>query len=520
MVLSVVRSINTMKMIESLTCQKVLDFLSIKYKNDAIESMVHCIAEIFGFQSTFFLPMTPDNRYLSYITLDSRTSTLNEVLFTLDNFKHPFSQVVYEKETREIEAQDLRVWQNQSQKFDQLIAVENLGNGLIIIPVFHKNESVQGCLVISLIDYRKGDLKIDLFNFFLKLAALHLKNIEDFRLKEDEGFYLTRSIARSERTYVDYLKKLELQESIIAHTPEMELIVSKMAQITNSNVSVLFSGSVGTGKTYLAKMLNLYSLRKEKSFIVVDCEELKDALFEEFFFSSKGVLAQSQNGTLLLENISYLPEELQVKLTSVFLNGFYFEFESDKRQEYYARIISTTKEHHLDLLKRRFLRPEFYAQISQIIFSLPDLKERKSDFKFFVDKFISQFNTQNTLNKKIIGYSDEFLRKIISFDWDGNLHELKTYLGKKINESSDGVLKARLGVYGNSPRSRRKMLIERFVQELLEDSPLILHETLINIETSILKKELELNEGKRQLVAKNLNLPLRTLAYKCQKYGL
>lgn len=89
-----------MKTIESLTYQKILALLGIKYRNDAIEFMVHCIAEIFDFQSTFFLPITSDNRYLSYVAQD-RSEFFNEIVFALGNFKHPFSQVVYEKEVQD-----------------------------------------------------------------------------------------------------------------------------------------------------------------------------------------------------------------------------------------------------------------------------------------------------------------------------------------------------------------------------------------------------------------------------------
>lgn len=517
--LSRVKLVNTMKTIESLTYQKILAFLSIKHKNDAIESMVHCIAEVFGFQSTFFLPISSDNRYLSYVTLDHGSTSFNEIMFALDNFKHPFSQVVYERKAKEIEVQDLWGWQSQSQQFKQIITAENLDNGLIIMPLFHEDEYVQGCIVMSLIDYRKSDFNKELFKFYLDIVVQHLKNIEDFRLKEDEGFYLTRSIARSEKTYLDYIKKLELLESIIAHTPEMESLVSKMAQIVNSNVSVLFSGSTGTGKTYLAQKLNEHSSRKKEAFIIIDCEAMPE-LCEKDFFKPTGFLAQSRNGTLLLENISFLPEELQASLASVFLNGYYLEFESNIRYEYRGRVIATTKEYYSDLLKRRFLRPDFFAQISQIIFLLPDLKERKSDFRFFIDKYITQFNAKTPSYKKIIGYNDQFLKEVLSFDWEDNLHGLETYLETKFNQSRDGILKACERVHGKRSKSKSNILIENFIQELLEDKSLTLNGTLTQIESAILKKKLEQNEGKRQLVADKLNLPLRTLAYKCQKYGL
>lgn len=100
------------------------------------------------------------------------------------------------------------------------------------------------------------------------------------------------------------------------------------------------------------------------------------------------------------------------------------------------------------------------------------------------------------------------------------MHELQTYLETKFNQSDDGILKTCEYIYGNDPQFKREILIESFVQELLEDEQLILKDTLTQIESSILKKKLEQNEGKRQLVAGKLKLPLRTLAYKCQKYGL
>ncbi len=506
-----------MKTIESLTYQKILALLGIKYRNDAIEFMVHCIAEIFDFQSTFFLPITSDNRYLSYVAQD-RSEFFNEIVFALGNFKHPFSQVVYEKEVQEIEAQDLWGWQYQSEKFNQLITIENLENGLVIIPLYCGDEDLHGCLVISLIDYRKQPFNEEPFQYFLKIAAQHLKNIEDLRFKEDEEIYLTRSIAKSERTYLDYLKKLQLQESIVAYTPVMKSIVSKMAQIIDSNVSVLFSGATGTGKTYLAQILKSHSQRSRRAFIIVDCEE-NQTLAEEDFFGKGGFLARSKNGTLLLENITFLSKKLQQKLVSVFLKGSYLEIETGRRYKYNARVLSTTKESPSDLIKRKLLRPDFFTQVSQIIFSLPDLKERKSDFKSFVDLFISQFNARKEKGKNVIGYNNQFLKEILHLDWAENLHTFQTYMEERISDATDGVLRGHVGL-GQSEIIQRKLLIENFVKDILDNKYFLLNEVLTEVERLVLKRELENNGGKRQLVADKLNLPLRTLAYKCQKHGL
>lgn len=499
--------------------EKILDFLSIKFKDDAMKSMTYLLAEIFDLESIFFLTASSDKRQLNYIALNSSANSFQEINFSLNNFKHPFSQIVYKRQLQEIEEEELRVWQGQSSEFKELVFSENLQSGIVVIPLFYQNDLIYGCFVLDITDYHARDIDPTFLNFCLTLVAQHLKNIESVRLKEDEGLYLTRSITRSEQTYLNYLKTIELQKEIVATTPMMESIITKMAQVIDSDMSILFSGEHGTGKSFLAKCLHTYSTKSKRACVIVDCSDnsLHD---EKLFFSQTGFLSKSHRGTLILENVSSLPETLQEKLVFAFLNESYVLSDIEVTKPYRARIIATTKEQQSDLLKKKLLRPDFFAQISQIIFSLPTLNERKADIKFFLEQFITQFNKKNVVSKQIVGYTDRFLKQLISLNWDDNLHSLHKYLEIKAQAVNDGILKTQRQIYGKSPEVQQNFLIEDFVDELLEIDHLELDSLLNRVEASIIKQELERNEGKRQLVARKLKIPLRTLAYKCQKYGL
>lgn len=499
----------------------ILELLCTRRKKEALEAIINLMIKDFSFYSTIFIPISSDNKQLSYQQSDKKGGVALELLFALNDFTHPFSHVIHEKKTKEIELQALPFWRNQSKQFDRFIHTYNLNNGLIVIPLLHDNNMPYGCFIVSLVEYRNVNINNQLFEFFIKTAALHFHNIEIFRSKEDEEIYLNHSVMKHQQAYLNYLKKIELKKTIIADSLQMETVLEKMIQIADTEVSLLFSGNAGTGKSYLAKVFSqqLKNSNEPKPLIEINCQKLKKN-WEAVFFGADGVLSQSNNGVLLLEDITFLPIELQSVLSSIFLNKRYVDPITEKSCIYAGRVISTTRENYADLLKKKHLRPDFYAQISQVIFHLPDLEERKEDLQHFLDQFISNLNADSKASKRIIGYTDGFLKKIINKSWKNNLHDLFKYLTTKVQASTDGVLKVLQKAYGESPAAYKKILIVNFVSKLSQIPNLGLPEILEDLEFAVLEKNLEKYEGNRQLIAEKLNLPLRTLSYKCQKHGL
>lgn len=210
------------------------------------------------------------------------------------------------------------------------------------------------------------------------------------------------------------------------------------AQVAPYNTSVLILGESGTGKEKLAQSIHLLSPRKNGPYVKVNCAAIPATLIESELFGHekgaftgaaekrKGRFEQADGGTIFLDEIGELPQEMQVKI---------LRFLQEKEIQYIggsalvkvnARIVAATNRNLEKEVAAGNFRLDLYYRLNVFPITLPPLRERRSDIEglaiYFGEKFCREFN------KPFNGIAASTMEEMITYDWPGNIRELENVL--------------------------------------------------------------------------------------------
>ena len=205
-----------------------------------------------------------------------------------------------------------------------------------------------------------------------------------------------------------------------------------------TDMSVLITGSSGTGKEYVARRIHEQSNRKKAPFIAVDCGAIpKDLAASEFFGHVKGsftgaidnkegAFVAAQGGTIFLDEIGNLSYEVQVQLLRALQERKVKPIGSNQEIAINVRLVSATNENLRSAIDKGDFREDLYHRINEFTVRIPDLKERKEDLLLFANNFLDQANIE--LQKDIIGFDNDVIRIFQSYSWPGNLRQMKNVI--------------------------------------------------------------------------------------------
>ena len=205
--------------------------------------------------------------------------------------------------------------------------------------------------------------------------------------------------------------------------------------VAPTDMSVLITGSSGTGKEYVARRIHEQSNRKKAPFIAVDCGAIpKDLAASEFFGHVKGsftgalndkagAFEEANGGTLFLDEIGNLSYEVQVQLLRALQERRIRRIGSTKEIEVDVRLISATNENLKEAIAKGNFREDLYHRINEFTLQMPSLKERPEDILLFANFFLDQANHE--LERTLIGFDAEASEAMQKYPWPGNLRQLK-----------------------------------------------------------------------------------------------
>jgi DNA-binding NtrC family response regulator len=231
-------------------------------------------------------------------------------------------------------------------------------------------------------------------------------------------------------------------EGIIGKSHLLLNIFDHIIQVASSNTSVLLLGESGTGKEKIADCIHNLSPRKGQPFIKVNCAALPATLIEsELFGYEKGAFTgatdkrtgkfeKANKGTIFLDEIGEMPIELQVKLLRVLQEKEIERIGGQETIKTDVRIIAATNKNlEKEVAEGRF-RLDLYYRLNVFPITLPPLRDRKEDIPALAYYFMNLFN--HKAGRKIRGFSDEVLKKLMSYHWPGNIRELEHLIERSV----------------------------------------------------------------------------------------
>lgn len=312
-------------------------------------------------------------------------------------------------------------------------------------------------------------------------------------------------------------------KDIIGNSPKIRNEVNKAVKASLSNSSVLIYGETGSGKELFAQSIHYNGIRKDKSFIAINCAAIPSALLEGMLFGTvkggftgaenkKGLFEEAHRGTVLLDEVNSMEPYLQSKLLRVLQDGYIRPVGSNKIIDIDVRVIATLNEEPEKLIKEGKLRKDFYYRLSVMRIDVPPLRERKEDIKEITEHFISYYN--RLLSKNVKDLSEEVWDKFQQYNWPGNIRELKNTIEAAMNMIDDGEILT------------KEFFENKFtiVGDINNDSKftgdLSLNDYLEEIERSVITKIYKKNGENITRTAEELKISRQNLQYKLKKYNL
>ncbi|HEY5716859.1 MAG TPA: sigma-54 dependent transcriptional regulator [Motiliproteus sp.] len=359
-----------------------------------------------------------------------------------------------------------------------------------------------------------------------------------FRL-QNEGALLTTEmkltapgVRKQIRRQRETLKQ-NFQLERIRRSPDSPLnsACEQLAQIARYDISLLITGESGTGKELFARALHYSSERADKPFVSENCGAMHDELLSSELFGHKkgaftgaisdhvGLFEQAHGGTIFLDEIGEISPAFQVKLLRVLQEGEIRPLGADQPRRIDVRIVAATNRDLQEEVKAGRFRQDLYYRLAQVTLELPALRERRQDIPLLAEIMLEQ--AAETFGKAVVGFSDEALDVLTSYDWPGNVRELQNEVQRMLVFCQDNYLGAEL-ISPHIIRAGAHHTVAGNAAELESIAGLkgTLKERVELLEASILRETLIRCRWNKSHAADELGLSRVGLRNKLERYGL
>lgn len=272
-----------------------------------------------------------------------------------------------------------------------------------------------------------------------ELSALVTQAAEKQQLKIDNQ-RLRAQIARSTSSLPD----------IVAESPQMKEALRLVNRVAPSDTSVLITGESGVGKELIAQAIHRLSRRDDKPFIDLNCAALQDTLLESELFGYEagafsgarsrklGLFEIADGGTLFLDEIMEMPMQLQSKLLRALETRSFFRVGGVKKVEVDVRLISATNRDRETAVAEGIFRADLMYRINSFEVNIPPLRERREDIEPLARHLLHKLAGHNEPEM-----SPAAIEALCSFDWNGNVRQLRNCLERAILLSDNGMITPR-----------------------------------------------------------------------------
>lgn len=315
-------------------------------------------------------------------------------------------------------------------------------------------------------------------------------------------------------------------EGVIGNSPSMHRVIEQLKNLAPTDTTVLILGESGTGKELVARALHQNSPRKSKPFVPLNISALPESILESELFGHEqgaftgaaarriGKFEYANGGTLFLDEVGEMPMETQIKLLRVLEDRRITRLGSNDEKAINVRLVAATNADLKEMMEKGDFRSDLYYRISVVKIYLPPLRDRREDIPLLIDHFLKDLCKRN--GREVEGLSRGARQALLSFDWPGNIRQLRNVIEGMLALDTDGRLDvddlpmelaelAGLSPDGEHGGLGADSLIGRPIEE---------------VEKYYIARALELTGGRREETAKLLGIGERTLYRKIKEYDL
>ncbi|WP_054113130.1 sigma-54 dependent transcriptional regulator [Marinagarivorans algicola] len=339
-------------------------------------------------------------------------------------------------------------------------------------------------------------------------------------------------------------RPVHLFRSLVGTSKEIQATRQVMAQVADTDVTVLIEGESGTGKEVMARNLHYHSPRRDGPFVPVNCGAIPAELLEsELFGHEKGAFTgaisaragrfeMAEGGTLFLDEIGDMPLHMQVKILRVLQEKTFERVGGNKTFTTNVRIIAATHRHLEGMIAEGGFREDLYYRLNVFPIVAPSLKERAEDVPLLINELVSRLESEQ---RGSVRFNSAAILSLCKYAWPGNVRELANLVERMAIMHPFGVV----GVQDLPEKYRHQdsdveddieMEIEHIAaspavvsmsdRALLPEGGIDLKEYITGLEQNLIKQALDDSGGVVARAAERLTIRRTTLVEKMRKYGM
>jgi len=258
----------------------------------------------------------------------------------------------------------------------------------------------------------------------------------DDALRQGAIDFLTKPVdyARLHAVLAHLIRRLGRFGPMLGRSLAMQRVYDLISKIAPTHAGVLITGESGTGKELVAETVHQMSRRAGGPFVAVNCGAISPTVIESELFgheqgsftgaqkARKGYFEAAHGGTLLLDEITEMPADLQVKLLRVIESGRLMRVGASESVLVDVRVLAATNRDPEKAIRQGKLREDLFWRLNVFQIEVPPLRERGDDVLMLAQHFLTEANQREGVNKR---WSERGLRVLQKYSWPGNVRELR-----------------------------------------------------------------------------------------------
>lgn len=310
---------------------------------------------------------------------------------------------------------------------------------------------------------------------------------------------------------------------VVISSPAMKELHEEAMRVAGADIGVLLTGETGVGKDVLARLIHKSSTRAEQPMLAINCGAVTSSLIQSQLFGHErgaftgaerrvaGIFEQADGGTVFLDEVGELPMEAQVSLLRVLETGTFTRVGSQQELRVDVRVLSATSRDLPRMCESGSFRTDLLYRLNTVHFTIPPLRMRREEIPVLAMHFLTL--AQKKHRTSITGFHADAMHALRRAAWPGNIRELRNVVERAaiMTRGTQIELSDIAGSLRDEPASSKAPLI---------DSDLKLKDQVRRYEAELILEALRDANWNQTEAARRLEIPIRTLAHKIQKFDL
>jgi len=338
------------------------------------------------------------------------------------------AEVMVGRESFDVIMLDIRLPDGDGQKFLEQLAVLPERPIVIVVTGYGSIESAVACMRAGAFDYVMKPFSPSQIDIILKKAQSYRQLLQVNRLLSDSGD--------------------DEDGGLLGRSSAMVRLRQLIERVAPTDATVFVSGESGTGKEMIAREIYRRSPRRQQPFIKVNCAAISENLIESEFFGHErgaftgatdrreGRFELANHGTLLLDEVSEIPANLQAKLLRVLQEREFERVGGNRTIKVNVRILATSNRDLLHYVDQGQFRQDLYYRLNVFPVTVPPLRERPEDIPLLADYFLQRYARKHGI--KVAGFADSASTAMMQYRWPGNVRELQNAIERAVILSENG----------------------------------------------------------------------------------